>query len=68
MIEFLGVRLFQDANATFSEEDIKKYEDKISGYEGGNWVNQLIKNNAPRDKLTEQPGMRKLLAKVWLLE
>lgn len=38
---------FSDANATFTEDDIKNYEDKIPGYEGGNWINQLIKNNAP---------------------
>ena len=38
---------FSDANATFTEDDIKNYEDKIPGYEGGDWINQLIKNNAP---------------------
>ena len=38
---------FSDPNATFTEEDIQNYEDKIPGYEGGNWINQLIKNNAP---------------------
>lgn len=38
---------FSDANATFTEDDIKNYADKIPGYEGGDWINQLIKNNAP---------------------
>ena len=38
---------FSDANATFTENDIKNYEEKIAGYEGGDWINQLIKNNAP---------------------
>ena len=38
---------FSDANATFSEDDIKKFNDKVDGYEGGNWVDALIKNNAP---------------------
>ena len=38
---------FSDANATFTENDIKNYEEKIPGYEGGDWINQLIKNNAP---------------------
>ena len=38
---------FFDANATFSEDDILKYRDKVEGYEGGDWVNALIENNAP---------------------
>ena len=38
---------FSDANATFTEEDIKKYEDQLEGYEGGSWVDALIENNAP---------------------
>ena len=38
---------FSDANATFTEEDIKKYEDQLDGYEGGSWVDALIENNAP---------------------
>ena len=38
---------FFDANATFTEDDILKYRDKLEGYEGGDWVNALIENNAP---------------------
>ena len=38
---------FNDANATFSELDVENYSNKIQGYEGGNWVDALIKNNAP---------------------
>jgi TonB-linked SusC/RagA family outer membrane protein len=38
---------FNDPNATFSEGDIKKYHSKTQGYEGGDWVDALIKNNAP---------------------
>lgn len=38
---------FFDANATFTEDDILKYRDKLDGYEGGDWVNALIENNAP---------------------
>ena len=38
---------FNDANATFTELDVENYSNKIQGYEGGNWVDALIKNNAP---------------------
>lgn len=38
---------FNDPNATFSEDDIKNYHSKTQGYEGGDWVDALIKNNAP---------------------
>ena len=38
---------FSDADATFTEEDVRSYEEGIEGYEGGNWIDALIKNNAP---------------------
>ena len=38
---------FNDPNATFSEDDIKNYHSKTQGYKGGDWVDALIKNNAP---------------------
>ena len=38
---------FSDADATFTEEDVRNYEEAIEGYEGGNWIEALIKNNAP---------------------
>ena len=38
---------FSDADATFTEEDVRNYEEGIKGYEGGNWIDALIKNNAP---------------------
>ena len=38
---------FSDANATFTEEDIMNYEDEAEGYEGGDWIDALINNNAP---------------------
>jgi len=38
---------FNDPNATFSEDDIENYYSKTQGYEGGDWVDALIKNNAP---------------------
>ena len=38
---------FADANSTFTEEDIFKYQNKEPGYEGGNWVDALIENGAP---------------------
>ena len=38
---------FNDANAIFTELDVENYSNKIQGYEGGNWVDALIKNNAP---------------------
>ncbi len=34
-------------DATFSEEDAQKFANKEPGYEGGDWVNDLISNNAP---------------------
>ncbi|PHN02761.1 SusC/RagA family TonB-linked outer membrane protein [Flavilitoribacter nigricans] len=34
-------------DATFSEEDLQKFANKERGYEGGDWINGLIKNNAP---------------------
>ena len=34
-------------DATFTEEDLQKFANKEPGYEGGDWVNGLIKNNAP---------------------
>ena len=36
-----------DPNATFSEDDIENYHSKTQGYEGGDWVDALIQNNAP---------------------
>ena len=38
---------FNDPNATFSEDDIENYHSKTQGYEGGDWVDALIQNNAP---------------------
>ena len=38
---------FGDANSTFTQEDLASYQDGAFGYEGGNWVDALIKNNAP---------------------
>ena len=38
---------FDDADATYSEEDITNYQNNVPGYEGGDWINALIKNNAP---------------------
>ena len=38
---------FSDADATFTEEDVRSYEEGIEGFEGGNWIDALIKNNAP---------------------
>ena len=37
---------FADANATFTEDDVLKYRNKSSGYEGGDWVGALIDNGA----------------------
>ena len=34
-------------DATFTEDDLQKFRDKAPGYEGGDWVNGLISNNAP---------------------
>ena len=34
-------------DATFTEEDAQKFANKEPGYEGGDWVNGLINNNAP---------------------
>lgn len=34
-------------DATFSEEDLQRFANKEPGYEGGDWVNGLISNNAP---------------------
>ena len=34
-------------DATFTEEIAQKFANKEPGYEGGDWVNGLIKNNAP---------------------
>ncbi len=41
--------LLDDAgiDATFTEEDLQKFRNKDPGYEGGDWVNGLISNNAP---------------------
>ena len=41
--------LLDDAgiDATFTEEDLQKFQNKDPGYEGGDWVNGLISNNAP---------------------
>ena len=38
---------FDDPNATFSEDDIENYYNKNQGYQGGDWVDALIQNNAP---------------------
>ncbi|MAR65274.1 MAG: hypothetical protein CMB83_05045 [Flammeovirgaceae bacterium] len=38
---------FNDPNATFSEDDIENYYNKTQGYQGGDWVDALIQNNAP---------------------
>ena len=34
-------------DATFTEADLQKFANKEPGYEGGDWVNDLISNNAP---------------------
>ena len=34
-------------DATFTEEDAQRFANREPGYEGGDWVNGLIKNNAP---------------------
>lgn len=34
-------------DATFTEADLQKFANKEPGYEGGDWINGLIKNNAP---------------------
>ncbi|MEO1449546.1 MAG: SusC/RagA family TonB-linked outer membrane protein, partial [Bacteroidota bacterium] len=34
-------------DATFTEEDLQKFRNGEPGYEGGDWVNGLISNNAP---------------------
>ena len=34
-------------DATFTEEDLQRFTNKEPGYEGGDWVNGLISNNAP---------------------
>ncbi len=34
-------------DATFTEEDLQKFANREPGYEGGNWVDGLISNNAP---------------------
>ena len=34
-------------DATFTEEDLQRFGNKEPGYEGGDWVNGLISNNAP---------------------
>lgn len=34
-------------DATFTDEDYQKFANKEPGYEGGDWVNGLISNNAP---------------------
>ncbi|MEM1121292.1 MAG: TonB-dependent receptor [Bacteroidota bacterium] len=34
-------------DATFSEADLQRFANKEPGYEGGDWVNDLISNNAP---------------------
>ena len=34
-------------DATFSEEDLQRFANREPGYEGGDWVNGLINNNAP---------------------
>lgn len=34
-------------DATFSEEDLRKFANKEPGYEGGDWINGLIRKNAP---------------------
>ena len=41
--------LLDDAgiDATFSEEDLQRFANQEPGYEGGDWVNGLISNNAP---------------------
>ena len=33
-----------------TEEDIMNYEDEVEGYEGGDWIDALINNNAPMQK------------------
>ncbi|MFY0653505.1 MAG: TonB-dependent receptor [Cyclobacteriaceae bacterium] len=34
-------------DATFTEEDVQNYAIGAPGFEGGNWIDALIKNNAP---------------------
>lgn len=34
-------------DATFTDEDVQRFANKEPGYEGGDWVNGLISNNAP---------------------
>ena len=34
-------------DATFTEEDLQRFTNREPGYEGGDWVNDLISNNAP---------------------
>lgn len=34
-------------DATFTDEDVQRFGNREPGYEGGDWVNGLIKNNAP---------------------
>ena len=34
-------------DATFTEEDLQRFTNREPGYEGGNWVDGLISNNAP---------------------
>ncbi|WP_341227888.1 TonB-dependent receptor [uncultured Arcticibacterium sp.] len=49
------VQLFREADLmdgngydfTFNDEEQQKYRDGVPNYEGGDWVNALIKNNAP---------------------
>ncbi|MEM0992414.1 MAG: TonB-dependent receptor [Bacteroidota bacterium] len=36
-----------DPDATFTEEDLEQFRNKEPGYEGGDWTDALIKNNAP---------------------
>ncbi len=36
-----------DINATFTEEDLANYKSGAPGYEGGDWVDALVKNFAP---------------------
>lgn len=34
-------------DATFTDQDVQRFGNREPGYEGGDWVNGLIKNNAP---------------------
>ena len=47
MVREANLNDFGDANSTFTEEDLSKYQNGDLGYSGGNWVDALIKNNAP---------------------